>query len=477
MKSIKHKLYVFVISIVLAISIGAIVASYTANSRQIDKIYKNITSANADNFASTLDGDYLGKLRVLLESDEYQTIHAKATEEKNEQLIQDYLESKGMWKEYCNIRAALNRYINSMDEIKYVYIVAHGNENAKQDMYMIDDYEQTLYEATGRWEDREDVYLGQDLTKIDPDISYSDTWGWLVSNFAPVYDSNGNCVCIVGCDVDYSNIVNAKIRSLVINVIVVVITTIIVIIAGLFIISKNLIKPLKEIADAIKLFNPAGLNSIDANVISLNINRDDEIGEIYNNIRANQLKIVDYLKDINEMSSSISQKDSQINHLNIVSYKDALTHVGNKAAYMQKMLDLNNNPHDYAIVMIDINDLKAMNDKFGHKAGDYYLQGCCQLICKVFKHSPVYRIGGDEFVVIVENQDYIDRQQKFEELEKAFEVSYNKESDIPWEKLSASCGMAELSSDDNTAELVFKRADKHMYENKAKFKTQHGSYR
>ncbi len=477
MKSIKRKLYVFVISIVLAISIGAIVSSYMTNARQIDRLYKNITSENATNFASTLDGDYLGKLRVLLESDEYQAIHTKATKEKNEQLIQDYLESKGMWEEYCNIRNALTKYINNMDEVKYVYIVAHGDENAVQDMYMIDDSKQTLYEAAGRWEDREDVYLGKDLTKIDPDISYSDTWGWLVSDFAPVYDSNGNCVCIVGCDVDYSNIANAKIRSLIINVVVVVTTTIIVIIVGLFIISKNLIKPLKEIADAIKLFNPAGLNSIDANVISLNMDRDDEIGEIYNNIRANQLKIVDYLKDINEMSSSISQKDSQINHLNIVSYKDALTHVGNKAAYMQKMLDLNNNPHDYAIVMIDINDLKAMNDKFGHKAGDYYLQGCCQLICKVFKHSPVYRIGGDEFVIIVENQDYIDRQQKFEELEKAFEVSYNKESDIPWEKLSASCGMAELSSDDNTAELVFKRADKHMYENKTKFKMQHGSYR
>ena len=121
--------------------------------------------------------------------------------------------------------------------------------------------------------------------------------------------------------------------------------------------------------------------------------------------------------------------------------------------------------------------VRGMNDKYGHKAGDYYLQGCCQLICKIFRHSPVYRIGGDEFVVIVENQDYTNRRQRFEELEKAFEISYKKDTSIPWEKLSAACGMAELSSDDNTAELVFKRADKHMYENKTKFKMQHGSYR
>ena len=58
-----------------------------------------------------------------------------------------------------------------------------------------------------------------------------------------------------------------------------------------------------------------------------------------------------------------------------------------------------------------------------------------------------------------------------------FEIAYKKDTSIPWEKLSAACGMAELSSDDNTAELVFKRADKHMYENKTKFKMQYGSYR
>ena len=477
MKSIKNKLYIFVIGIILAISIGAIVSSYMTNSRQIDRLYKNITSANAANFASTLDGDYLGKLRILLESDEYQAIRDKAVKKKNEQLVQDYLESKGMWKQYCEIRDALTKYIHNMDDIKYLYIIAHGDKDAKVDMYMIDDYNETLYDGAGRFEDREHEYFGKDLTKVEPTISYSEEWGWLVSDFTPVYDSHGKAVCIVGCDIDYTIIANAKTNALIVDILVVVVIMIIVIIIGLFVISKDIIKPLKEISDAVKLFNPAGKDSIDANVINLNINRQDEIGEIYNNIRGNQIKIVDYLKSINEMSDSLSQKNNQINKLSVVSYKDALTHVGNKAAYMQKLVELNDNVHEYAIVMVDINDLKAMNDKYGHKAGDYYLQGCCQLICKVFKHSPVYRIGGDEFVVIVENQDYTNRRQKFEELEKAFEIAYKKDTSIPWEKLSAACGMAELSSDDNTAELVFKRADKHMYENKTKFKMQYGSYR
>ena len=178
------------------------------------------------------------------------------------------------------------------------------------------------------------------------------------------------------------------------------------------------------------------------------------------------------------MKEDLEEKDTEISMLNFKSLRDPLTSVGNKAAYMQKINELNTKQvTEYAIVMVDINNLKEMNDKYGHKAGDWYIQGCSRLICKTFRHSPVFRIGGDEFVVIVENEDYINRHLRYEELEKAFEISYQKQTDKPWEKLSASCGMAEIASDDNSAELVFKRADKAMYENKAKFKEKYGSYR
>lgn len=42
----------------------------------------------------------------------------------------------------------------------------------------------------------------------------------------------------------------------------------------------------------------------------------------------------------------------------------------------------------------------------GHQAGDEYIIGACRIICNKFKHSPVFRIGGDEFVAISEGEDY-----------------------------------------------------------------------
>lgn len=476
MISIKHRLYRFIIVVVLVIAAGSIVVSYLYNARQIEYIYKDITIANAKNFASTLDGDYLKELRETLESDEYRAVFDKAVAAEDESMIQTYLQSKGLWDKYIETRKAIDRYITNMETIKYVYIVAHGDENATVDMYMIDDSEQALYDAAGRWEDREDVYLGKDLTTVEPSISYSDEWGWLVSDFEPVYDSHGKCVCIVGCDVDYTSIANVKKESLIYSVLFVLLLSGVTILLSFRIISKYVINPLKAISNGIKDFNPAR-DTVDARILNLGFTRKDEIGEIYNSIRANQIQIVDYIRNITEMKEDLSEKDMKISKLSMESFKDALTSVGNKGAYLKKMSELNNSNGNYAIVMVDINDLKKINDVYGHKAGDSYIQGCCKLVCKAFRHSPIYRIGGDEFVVIAENQDYANRTMCLEMLKDAFIKSEQRQNAMPWEKLSASFGMAEHTSDDTSAEMVFKRADRAMYEEKEKFKETNGSYR
>ena len=162
---------------------------------------------------------------------------------------------------------------------------------------------------------------------------------------------------------------------------------------------------------------------------------------------------------------------------------DELTGIKNKNAFFEQSKALDEriksgaNDVQFGVLMCDLNNLKTINDVMGHAVGDEVIQKTSRMICDVFKHSPVFRIGGDEFVVIVDGGDYPNRVLRFEELIKAFEISYEKETEKPWEKLSASCGMAENASDDNSPELVFKRADKAMYANKLEFKKKYGSYR
>ena len=70
------------------------------------------------------------------------------------------------------------------------------------------------------------------------------------------------------------------------------------------------------------------------------------------------------------------------------------------------------------VAVCDVNSLKAVNDTLGHKAGDEIIRRACSLICNTFKHSPVYRIGGDEFAVILSGRDYERRQELLSEMEE-----------------------------------------------------------
>lgn len=154
-------------------------------------------------------------------------------------------------------------------------------------------------------------------------------------------------------------------------------------------------------------------------------------------------------------------------------YIDELTHVKNKAAYtiavndIQHHIDTEPN-YCFGVAMFDLNYLKNINDKYGHEAGDIAIKTCSTIICKIYEHSPVFRVGGDEFVVILTGNDYENR----DELEEKFfiELKNNQKSSVHfYEAVSIAYGMAvyDKSMDSNYMH-VFSRADFEMYKCKNK---------
>lgn len=164
------------------------------------------------------------------------------------------------------------------------------------------------------------------------------------------------------------------------------------------------------------------------------------------------------------------RKDLQ--HTKLIANKDPLTGVGSAAAFKAKceLIDNEINAKDkikFALVECDVNDLKVINDTFGHDMGDEYLKNCSKVFCNVFSHSPVFRIGGDEFVIILFGEQYEKRAELFEKLKS----SVNRKPDAPKESISFAAGMADYSSKiDECVKDVLKRADTFMYINKGKFK-------
>ena len=250
------------------------------------------------------------------------------------------------------------------------------------------------------------------------------------------------------------------------------ICVIVVLFIGVLLVNRVIVKPLMLITRHIKYFLPGDDRDYEeAGVINLDIKNNDEIRDIYDEIRSMQIRIVDNLNSISDM-----EKDNE--EVSREAFKDALTGVGNKAAYNRKMVEINeaiaNGVEDFAIVMLDVNGLKVMNDEQGHAAGDTYIRGCCRVACETFKHSPVFRIGGDEFVAILMGDDYNHRSERVRELKEFFAKAYKNEKVEPWLRFSCSVGMAEYTKGDKSAEIVFRRADKLMYEDKLRFKKENG---
>ena len=164
--------------------------------------------------------------------------------------------------------------------------------------------------------------------------------------------------------------------------------------------------------------------------------------------------------------------------MSILAYQDALTHVKSKAAYDQMLegltqeIDEGKEP-EFGIVMIDLNDLKKINDHYGHENGDKYIVGSCQQICEIYSHSPIYRIGGDEFAILLQGQDYANRTALFEEMERQFSKSGRDMDRQPWERYSAAAGMAIHNGEyGESIEKVFRLADERMYADKQRMKNQ-----
>ena len=156
-------------------------------------------------------------------------------------------------------------------------------------------------------------------------------------------------------------------------------------------------------------------------------------------------------------------------------YLDTLTGLQNRTAYYDYNDVLNKKEDtgdaDFSIVMIDINFLKRMNDTYGHEEGNLYLQHAADLIRKVFGEEHVYRIGGDEFAVILEGK----AQEGAEERIRAFkEEAAGLQADDslqPWEKVSAAAGIAKYEKGrDASTEEVLRRADEAMYRDKIAMK-------
>ncbi len=169
--------------------------------------------------------------------------------------------------------------------------------------------------------------------------------------------------------------------------------------------------------------------------------------------------------DVREVSSLVSAYDKTVDELRAqmatideMAHRDALTGLLNKASFKEASAEVDERiaageDFEFTLAMLDVNGLKQMNDTFGHEAGDDLLRNAAGAIVATFERAGAsfYRVGGDEFAVLVMGQA------------KDMDTVGTVERD----DVSIACGVAHYrpSEDANTA-AVLARADARMYQNK-----------
>ena len=304
-------------------------------------------------------------------------------------------------------------------------------------------------------------------------------WGVDYTGSFPLLDSHKKPYALLCVDVDITEIARLILNHTIETLGIIIILGLFFTVIFLMWIRATVTRPIalleKSVADFAE--NSHGQRDINALVFDRPvIKSQNEVSKLSEAVNQMTLDMRDYVRDIVEAERRAESMRVQAAQMNELANKDALTGIRNKTAYDKEIkkieYDMSTGKlNAFGIGMIDLNFLKRVNDTYGHEQGNIAIKKLCFLVCTTFEHSPVFRIGGDEFVVILKGTDLDNIDSLTDSFKKKLAEIAEDDKLEPWEKVSAAIGLAFYDKDIDANVLnVFKRADKNMYECKKAMK-------
>lgn len=252
---------------------------------------------------------------------------------------------------------------------------------------------------------------------------------------------------------DYNDI-QKEIRPMLSKIVMAFIVVLILSIIYTVIVTRRIVHPLKQLTYVAEKIS-TGMNEEDLGTIP--IRSKDEVGTLSRVLVRTYDKIQEYTA-----------------YINALAYRDSLTGIKNSTAYTEAVKKLNqdincNNPK-FGVLVADINNLKKTNDQFGHDIGNELIIHTAKILTDIFKTSSIFRIGGDEFAIILKDRDYDNYRILLERMDEACSKDFITvcENRIP---VSIARGVSLFNSSiDRVYEDVFAKADHAMYLHKGECK-------
>lgn len=377
-------------------------------------------------------------------------------------------EGSAPYREVMDVLALFRDHI----DLEYIYVVRdEGNKNFT---FIIDSdviapayfgetvkYTDALYQAS----------LGTTAVDNEP---YQDRWGRFYSSYSPIFDSYGQVAGIVGVDFAakwYDEQVSMHMQTvLIFDVIAIAVGLVLILFVG---------------GKTAKNFQTLGseLNELEEDVETLTQEVAHSLGiDSQGEEKETNKAAVD---DVGELGDKIGvmQRDLRkyIDYMRSQAYSDVMTGIGNKSAYLDAADNLERalggTVNTFSIAVFDINGLKNLNDTLGHECGDFLIIDAANALKRVFGEERIYRIGGDEFVALLEGVTFDEVSKQLAALDDDL-AAFNAGKKRYGPPLALSKGAAEyLSKQDKGCTDVFRRADEAMYADKAAYYRTHADRR
>lgn len=478
--SLKKKLIILIVSIIVAIILLSALFCYKGLSDINRTMYLSRTRELSDMEAALLDPQDVKSVRDRVMEIYRATENKVSTEEWGTPEFEAYLKNyRGIEdsEEFKEIIQKL-RIIQDNNHLEAAYLIWFDLDT-ESTIYLVDasydDYcapgcfDPIMYEV-------DFAAMRDPEHKLEADITNTDEYGWVVAAGSPVY-ADGELVAFAATELSMNEVMAQRNRFLLIALGAMLGLAVVAITVSILMIERTIIRPINKLSDTSVKYWSSGNSAIHHEFSQLQIHTGDEIETLSNSMKQMEQNINDHITQILETTQALVATREHAEEMDKAANIDALTKVRNKRAYdieLEKVnQEIRDGKTDFGLAMVDLNYLKKTNDTYGHEYGNIMLQKLCRIICSVFQHSSVFRIGGDEFIVIFSNHDYEHLEELKENLNRSMQETEQEEH--PWERVSAAVGYALFDpAMDRDMESVFKRADKQMYECKKQMKAERG---
>ena len=371
--------------------------------------------------------------------------------------------------EYCNKHFGVlyTYYVVPTEDGTYMtYVIdlaryIEEDENGVQYILMDECIEFDKEENAALWETWE---KGEQINKMD---AYNNDLGRTFAGYAPLW-IDGEKLGVVIAEMNIDDLLGSiRDSSIELFLMIVLFTTIIAVVMTILI-GKRYISRLIKLKGEVIEYTEKKDYAI-AERITEDIRGTDEIADLAVQVAAMIHEIGSHMKTLMDKNKELIEAQEREKAANELANRDSLTGIRNKTAYdsetrkFEKMM-ASGDAH-FGLAVVDLNFLKKINDTYGHEKGNFAIKKLSYIVCHIFQHSPVYRIGGDEFVIILTGSDFAVYEDLVEEFYRVQHEMQADDSLEPWEKISAALGVAFYNPDeDKCFDDIFKKADANMYE-------------